>query len=232
MSLSDPSCHATPPPSLGRVLVVEDNTPMWHRLSRILRSCGVLESDMRHAPTLAQARGLLAQWPATLALVDIGLPDGNGADWIAQVQASHPQLPCVVVSAWGAPDTILGALRAGAVGYLLKEASDDEMGHSLRSIERGGAPIDPFVAKRILQLIASVAPTLPAAVQATSQPLSPRELEILGGVAQGLSNGEIADSLSLSRLTVESHTRNIYRKLAVGSRTAAVHQARQQGWLG
>jgi DNA-binding NarL/FixJ family response regulator len=101
---------------------------------------------------------------------------------------------------------------------------------SIRSVLRGGAPIDPFIARRILELLpASAAPG------AESPPpenfLSERENEILQLVASGLSNREIAEQLFLSRYTVESHVKRVYRKLAVSSRTGAVHEARSRGWL-
>ena len=118
-----------------------------------------------------------------------------------------------------------------------KEREDLEIALSLRSIARGGAPIDPFIAKRILALVAktpATAPTpsapMPIEVPPEAQ-LSQREQEVLRMVAQGLSNREIANAMSLSHLTVESHTKNIYRKLAVGSRTEAVYRARHLGWL-
>lgn len=215
-------------PALSRVLVVEDDIPTWHRMRHILLACGATTDRIYHAPTLREAWRISALRGLSLVLVDVGLPDGNGIDLIAELHHSHPLVPCVVVSGWSAQETIVAALRAGAAGYLLKEREDVEIEYSLRSIDRGGAPIDPFVAKRILQLVGVAAA---AAGDISGPPLSSREQEILKRVAQGLSNGEIADLLSLSRLTVESHTRNIYRKLAVKSRTAAVHHARQHGWL-
>jgi DNA-binding NarL/FixJ family response regulator len=215
-------------PAFSRVLVVEDDIPTWQRLRRVLLSCGATADQTAHAPTLSEGKRLSALDDLSLVLVDVGLPDGNGIDLIAELHHSHPLLPCVVVSSWSAQETIVAALRAGAAGYLLKEREDIEIEYSLRSIDRGGAPIDPFVAKRILQLLAVASDT---AGSVPGPSLSSRERDILKRVDQGLSNGEIADQLSLSRLTVESHTRNIYRKLAVKSRTAAVHHARQHGWL-
>jgi DNA-binding NarL/FixJ family response regulator len=164
-----------------------------------------------------------------LVLVDLQLPDGNGRELIGQLRADDPGLGILVVSAWSSEEAILGALRAGATGYVLKERDDIEVSLSIRSVLRGGAPIDPFIARRILELL-----PVPAVVDQgeTGESLTERERQILQLVADGLSNREIADQLFLSRYTVESHVKRIYRKLAVSSRTGAVREARSRGWLG
>jgi DNA-binding NarL/FixJ family response regulator len=145
-------------------------------------------------------------------------------------------VPAVVISAWRTEEVIFAALRAGAIGYLLKERDDLELSIALRSIEQGGAPIDPAIARRILGWLAAQQPTLPSVLTADAPvplpvALTPRERKILELVAQGLSNRDMAESLSISRLTVECHTKNIYRKLAVTSRTEAVYQGRRHGLL-
>jgi len=140
-----------------------------------------------------------------------------------------------VISAWRTEEIIFAALRAGAIGYLLKERDDIELGIALRSIEQGGAPIDPGIARHILAWLAThQPPPAEAAVQASGKApaaLTRRERKILELVSQGLSNRDMAESLSISRLTVECHTKNIYRKLAVSSRTEAVFEGRRHGLL-
>ena len=161
--------------------------------------------------------------------LDLALPDGSGMALIAQMRADDPGLGILVVSAWSSEEAILGALRAGATGYVLKERDDIEVSLSIRSVLRGGAPIDPFIARRILDLLPAQASA--ATAVASAEALSKREAEILQLVADGLSNREIAEQLFLSRYTVESHVKRIYRKLAVSSRTMAVQKARSQGVL-
>ncbi len=212
------------------VLVVEDEPLLQQRLRGVLLALGYAPDALLFAATLAEARAGLAQQPVALALVDLQLPDGNGCDLIAQLRADDPGLGILVVSAWSSEDAILGALRAGATGYVLKERDDVEVQLSIRSVLRGGAPIDPFIARRILQLLPAPAPA--AAGAAPAEALSEREGEILRLVADGLSNREIAEQLFLSRYTVESHVKRIYRKLAVSSRMGAVSAARTRGWLG
>ncbi|MGB3450220.1 MAG: response regulator transcription factor [Giesbergeria sp.] len=212
------------------VLVVEDEPLLQHRLHGVLSALGYPADALLFAATLAQARSCLAQQPMALVLVDLHLPDGDGRELIAQLRAEDPGVGILVVSAWSSEEAILGALRAGATGYVLKERDDMEVMLSIRSVLRGGAPIDPFIARRILELLpASAAPG--AASPPPENSLSERENEILQLVASGLSNREIAEQLFLSRYTVESHVKRVYRKLAVSSRTGAVHEARSRGWL-
>ncbi len=129
-------------------------------------------------------------------------------------------------------------MRAGATGYVLKERDDLEVSLSIRSVLRGGAPIDPFIARRViaeLQPAASPVAHTPANAPANAQVpeaiLTVREVQILQLVADGLGNREIAEKLFLSRYTVECHVKHIYRKLAVPSRTRAVTEARVRGLL-
>ena len=132
------------------VLVVEDEPLVRARLERLLHQLGYPADALLFAGSLAEARGRLADAPVALALVDLGLPDGNGIELIAELRAADPALGILVISAWSTEDAILAALRAGATGYLLKERDDLEVLISLRSVLRGGAPIDPFVARRII----------------------------------------------------------------------------------
>ncbi|WP_410010761.1 response regulator transcription factor [Variovorax sp. PAMC26660] len=235
------------------VLVVEDDALMQRRIYGVLAALGYGNDALVFAKSIAQARAHMAAQPHALALVDIGLPDGSGVSLIEELRADDPALPILVISAWSTEDVILNALRSGATGYVLKERDDIELSLSVRSVLRGGAPIDPFIARRILELAHSP-PTAanddaaPAATHATAPAsprreearadggrpdvdLTPREREILQFVAQGLTNREIAQQLLLSRHTVECHIKHIYQKLAVSSRTKAVFEARSRGLL-
>ncbi|MEG1455680.1 MAG: response regulator, partial [Comamonas sp.] len=132
------------------VLLVEDEFPIQERLLKIMRDLGYTTEVIRVAGTLADARRLAAAQRFALALVDLGLPDGSGIDLIAELRASDPGMGILVISAWSTEDVILASLRAGANGYVLKERDDLEVTLSIRSVLRGGAPIDPFIARRII----------------------------------------------------------------------------------
>ena len=213
------------------VLVVEDEPLLQQRLRGVLLGLGYAPDALVFAYSLAEARVCLAEQPMALALVDLQLPDGNGRELIEQMRADDPGLGILVVSAWSSEEAIMGALRAGATGYVLKERDDIEVSLSIRSVLRGGAPIDPFIARRIIAELQAPASTEAQKDVPPEAVLSSREIQILKLVADGMTNREIAETLFLSRYTVECHVKNIYRKLAVPSRTKAISEARARGLL-
>lgn len=214
------------------VLVVEDDPTVTQRLRALLLGMGYDASALLWAQSVQEARHLYLQEPIALALVDLGLPDGSGNTVITEMRAHDPALMILVISAWSTEEAILGALRAGATGYLLKERDDLELRLGIASTLRGGAPIDPFIAKRLMQEFSSAPAAASSPDSETALPtLSAREHEILQLVAEGMTNREIAEHLHLSRYTVECHVKKIYQKLAVSSRTRAIHLARQHGLI-
>lgn len=217
------------PIALTAVLIVEDDAAAQRRLLRLVSDVAGSDAHIEVVSDLDSARSRLSALPFVLALVDMQLPDGNGVELITWIQRHSPQTQAVIVSAWAEEEAILAAIRAGAIGYLLKSSEDAELAMFMRILQRGGAAIDPMIARRILTLLPQ-AETVSVPEDSDAR-LTPRESEVLHLVARGLSNREIAEATTLSRLTIESHTRNIYRKLAVNSRTEAVFEARSMGLL-
>nr|WP_174507005.1 response regulator transcription factor [Acinetobacter sp. Marseille-Q1620] len=213
------------------VIVVEDDPLIQKRLNEILHNIGYTTDKLFFAQNLAQAKKLLSTNSASLALVDLGLPDGNGIEFIKLIKNYDPTISILVISAWSTEDAIMEALSAGATGYVLKERDDFEIMLSIRSVLRGGAPIDPFIANKILRQLLAEQDGKKNEPPEENSILSKREYQILVLVAQGLSNKEIANNLNLSRYTVESHIKHIYRKLEVCTRTKAVGAARSLGLL-
>jgi DNA-binding NarL/FixJ family response regulator len=220
------------------VLVVEDEEIIQFRLRQILTELGYKSADLLFAKNVKEAFQIIADQPISLALVDLGLPDGNGMQIIEKLRALESNAMILVISAWSTQESLFGAIKAGATGYVLKERDDAEVLLSIRSILRGGAPIDPFIAREILKQIAvdeqsqgQSEPEKARELDAEQVLLTVRETEILNLVAQGLSNREIAEQLCVSRYTVESHIKHIYRKLSVTKRTKAVSAARSLGIL-
>lgn len=216
-------------------LVVDDEPDLLARLCRILKASQGVSATLHCTGSLAEAKAAATGHTFAMALVDLGLPDGNGIELIGWLRARDPDLPILVISAWSTEEMILDALRAGATGYLLKERDDEEIAMLLRTALKGGAPIDPFIARRILAATDLAGARAPQSGAASLPPggaaLSAREVQILELVAQGLSNQEIAEHTSLSRWTVASHVKSIYAKFAVHSRTAAVRVGRGNGVL-
>jgi DNA-binding NarL/FixJ family response regulator len=216
---------------LNRALIVEDDPAGWQRMLGLLTAVAGETPAATVTTTIAKARAAVETATFDIALVDVGLPDGTGIELIAWLHARHPDIACIVITAWGDGDTVLAAVRAGAIGYLLKDRDDAELSRALQSIQRGGSPIDPFVARGILAALKGKVP-LTEHHSALHEPLSTRERQILDLVAHGHNNRQIAQRIGLSRFTVEDYTKQIYRKLAVASRAEAVYKAQAQGLLG
>lgn len=216
------------------VLIVEDEGLIQDRLRNILAELGYDNDGLIFAKNLKEAFLHIEQQHISLALVDLGLPDGNGIELIEKLRAQDSSALILVISAWSTQESLFSAIKAGATGYVLKERDDAEVLLSIRSILRGGAPIDPFIAQEILkQISASVITAAKDGKSLDSEValLTNRETEILDLVAQGMSNKEIAEQLFVSKYTVESHIKHIYRKLSVTKRTKAVSTARSLGIL-
>ncbi|MDO5667352.1 MAG: response regulator transcription factor [Alcaligenaceae bacterium] len=227
---------------IAPVLLVEDDYCMQDRLRAILLDIGYQADELVFKDSIRETRNDVDFYKIALALIDLGLPDGNGIEIIESLSAARPDIPILVISAWSTEQMIINALQAGANGYILKERDDIELKVSIRSILRGGAPIDPFIARHILNKIpltkieAEVTTdqdALKEQVDSHTQEihLTEREFQILNLVASGLSNQEIADHIFLSRHTVETHIRHVYRKLAVTNRTKAINVAREIGLI-
>ncbi|WP_180057563.1 response regulator transcription factor [Acinetobacter sp. YH12227] len=216
------------------VLVVEDEEIIQLRLRQILTELGYKHDELLFAKNVKESIEIIDTHPISLALVDLGLPDGNGVEIIEKIRSLEGNTMILVISAWSTQESLFSAIKAGATGYVLKERDDAEVLLSIRSILRGGAPMDPFIAREILKQISETeepAPEQEIVEGAESSILTNREKEILCLVAQGLSNREIAEQLFVSRYTVESHIKHIYRKLSVTKRTKAVSTARSMGIL-
>ena len=216
------------------VLIVEDEGLIQERLRNILAELGYDNDGLIFAKNLKEAFLHIEQQHISLALVDLGLPDGNGIELIEKLRAQDSSALILVISAWSTQESLFSAIKAGATGYVLKERDDAEVLLSIRSILRGGAPIDPFIAQEILkQISASVITAAKDGKSLDSEValLTNRETEILDLVAQGMSNKEIAEQLFVSKYTDESHIKHIYRKLSVTKRTKAVSTARSLGIL-
>jgi len=163
-----------------------------------------------------------------ICLVDLQLPDGNGIDFIREVTARY-DTKCLVLTVLGDRTSVLSALEAGAHGYLLKDANDRMVIKSLRQALTGANPISPEAATHLLSLLtAGQKDAGPSSVQSE---LNARETEVLTCFAKGLSYKETASVLDLSVHTINDHVKSIYSKLRVHSKSEAIFEALQLGWI-
>lgn len=229
-------------------LVVADDPLLADRMRRILAELAP-HRRVVVASGRAEALNLLAALPYDLLLVDMQLPGRDGVALLQHVRQHHARIESIGMSAQDDHELVSAAIAAGAIGYLLTETDDFELSYLLRSIERGGSPMDSRIARRIVGSIAASArtrtiepirvqdppPSVAAPVAKSGRAerglLSPRELKVLRLIAQGWSNRQIAEAVYLSVNTIEFHAKSIYRKLSVKSRTQAVHEAMQHGLL-
>jgi DNA-binding NarL/FixJ family response regulator len=198
------------------ISIVEDNLPLAEELQALFES----QPDMSVLATYPSAEEALNGLPALLPdvlVVDIRLPGMSGVELISVLKPRFRELPILVLTMYEESDLIFDALKAGASGYLLKRAAGDELCEAVRQIQRGGSPMSPSIARKVVDSFQT--PSLPEPEGAR---LSPREQEILGLLANGALYKEIAGDLGISLDTVRTHLRRIYEKLHVHTRTEAV----------
>lgn len=211
----------------NRVLVVEDEAQTRERLARAVSADADLEL-CGTAANCADARLLFAEQRPQAVLIDLGLPDGNGAALIRELAAVAPETLFMVITVFGDETHVVEAIKAGASSYLLKDASALRVARAIHEMFEGGSPISPAVARHLLQRMQ--APSEPKRAEPAAQ-LSTRERDVLNLVAKGYAYLEISEALNVSVNTVGSHVKQIYRKLAVSSRGEAVYEAVQQGLI-
>ncbi len=163
-------------------------------------------------------------------LMDIRMPGMDGVEATRRLLDRWPMARVIILTTFDDDAYIFDALRAGALGYLLKDISGPELGAAVREVAHGGALIQPSVARKVLAEFNRLAPETARARPALSEPLTGREQEILGGIARGLTNKEIAVRLNLTEGTVKNYVSVIFQKLGVQDRTQAALRARELGF--
>jgi DNA-binding NarL/FixJ family response regulator len=167
-----------------------------------------------------------SQLQPDVILMDIQMPDVNGIQATRQIVGKHPGIGIIVVTMYKDDDSVFAAMRAGARGYILKGADQDEMLRAIRAVARGEAVFGPEIATRLVNFFSSSQADL--SPQAFPE-LTSREHEVLELIARGLNNQAIANRLSISEKTVRNHISNIFNKLQVVDRAQAIVKAREAG---
>jgi len=214
-----------------RILVVDDDPSLRQGFIDAVDSTRDM-SAVGGAATLAEGLHLLRTLRPDVLLVDLGLPDGNGIELIKFAARHHPDCDVMVISVFGDEYHVLASLVAGATGYLLKDARASEIVEQVRVLRSGGSPISAVIARQLLlRFVATaggVAPANPDGPELLNgeSSLSPREREVLLLCAKGYSYEEVGPMLGISRHTVTTFVKRIYRKLQVHSKTEALYEAR------
>ncbi len=211
------------PPS---VLVVEDDASTREYFAEALRG-DVGDYAVATAGSLEAGLAALDESRPDVMLVDLGLPDGSGLELIRRARAVAPEVLALVITVFGDEASVIGAIEAGAQGYLLKSEAPADLRNSVRQVLRGGAPISPGIASHLLRRFQNNEPALEK--NSDDPHLTVREREVLELMVQGLPYQEAAEMLGVTRNTVAGHVKKIYRKLAVSSRGEAVYEAISQG---
>ncbi len=159
-----------------------------------------------------------------IILLDIHLPGKSGIEAIGMLKQKHPAAHIIMLTVFDDDDHVFKAIVAGADGYILKKTPPTQVLTAIQDAALGGTPMTPQIARRVVELFKKYAPTV-----TEEHNLSPRELDVLNTLVQGLDTAEIADKLFISRETVRNHIKHIYEKLHVHSKSQAVAKAIKQG---
>jgi DNA-binding NarL/FixJ family response regulator len=214
--------------SAGLKVIVVDDDPTFRDLARrAIEAAG----DMQLVATAADLAGgfaLLESPPADVLIVDLGLPDGSGIELIHTARIVWRDCDVMVATVFGDEAHVIAAIEAGATGYLLKDSAQARLAEEIRSLNAGGSPISPLIARRLLARFSPPAPPEPAAANPLGI-LSNREEAVLDLVTQGFSQTDVAERLSVSPHTVRTFVRRIYFKLGVRTKSEAILAARRLG---
>ena len=215
-----------------RVALLDDNERFRHQLVERLQFVGGVEVAFDAGAADEFFDLLRAQMAAPhVALIDIGLAGESGIAVAERLAAQFPDIGVLMFTVFEEPDTVLASIQAGASGYLLKDATAEEITKAIVEVHEGGVPLSRSIAHKVLGLMGRVRPpvtTTSAGETPDAESLSVREVELLERIVQGDTEAVIADRLGISPHTVRTHIKNIYRKLRVPSRAAAVRLAFEQ----
>ena len=211
-----------------RILLADDHTLFRKGIRTLIdemRDMEVVGEGTNGQEAVSQARELVPD----VILMDIQMPEINGIEATRNILQENPHIGVILLTMFDDPESVFSGMRAGARGYVLKEAEPEELRRAIEAAYLGEVILCPIIAKKVLQQFARNGkpqqPGLPY------EGLTPRELEVLQLAADGLSNKEIAGKLVISEKTVKNHIANIFAKLQVNDRTQAILVALREGLI-
>ncbi|QCX81501.1 Transcriptional regulatory protein LiaR [Streptomyces sp. YIM 121038] len=215
----------TQEPQRLRVVVADDQAAVREPLAAVLG----LTEDIDVVASAANGSEVLtavAAGPVDVVLMDLRMPVMDGIEATGRLTEEHPEVAVVVLTTFADDDSILGALGAGARGYLTKNAGRQDITRAIRAAAAGQSVLDREVQDRLLATVRTKAPTRG---QALPEDLTPREREVLTLIGQGLPNRAIAEKLFISEATVKTHINNLFAKAGIRDRADAVRRAIEAG---
>lgn len=212
-----------------RVVVVDDQTVIREGLVTLLETMPDIEV-VGAAADGAEAVSVVASTTPDVVLMDLRMPRVDGVEATKRIRTDHPATQVVVLTTYADDESIVGALQAGAIGYLTKDAGRDHIRRALEAAASGQAVLDPTVHSRLVDFASTAAP----ATEGGPLPdgLTGREGEVLRLIASGLSNSEIAAQLFVSEVTIKTHVNHIFTKTGSRDRSQAVAYAHRRGLVG
>lgn len=213
-----------------RVMLVDDQRLMRDGLRTLLE----LEPDMEIAGEAGDGQEALEVYASVqpeVVLMDIRMPTMDGVEATWRLCARWTEAKVIILTTFDDDAYVFDGLRAGALGYLLKAVSGQELAEAIRTVAAGGALIEPSVARKVIAEFARLAPPARSLAERLPDPLSEREVEILRLLAQSLTNREISLKLNLAEGTVKNYVTNILQKIGARDRTQAALRAQELGLL-
>ncbi len=207
-------------------LLIADDHPFYREGVRTMLSMAPEIEIAGEAASGDEAISRAATLQPDVILMDLKMPGLNGVEATRRILHTSPHIGVLVLTMFEADESVFAAMRAGARGYLLKDADQEELVRAVQAVSRGEAIFSPAIAQRLIRYFAALRP---AAADLAFPELTDREREILQLIAQGHSNAEIADRLLLRTKTVQNHVSNIFSKLQVADRAHAIVRAREAG---
>jgi DNA-binding NarL/FixJ family response regulator len=215
-----------------RVVLADDQRLVRESLATLLGLLDGIEL-LATASDGEEALALTAEHDPDVVLMDLRMPRMDGIEATSRLRESHPEVRVIALTTYADDESVLGALRAGARGYLTKDASSQDIHAAILTVAGGDAALDPAVQSHVVAALAGDGPNA-AGVPAPRTPelpddLTPREAEVLALIAEGLTNAEIAERLVVSPTTIKSHINHLFAKAGLRDRTQAVNYAYRTG---
>jgi NarL family two-component system response regulator LiaR len=206
-----------------RVIIVDDHTIVRKGIRALLTEVEDIEV-VGEAGDGQQALHLVEATRSDVILMDLVMPNMDGIEATQQITAQHPDARVLALTSFAADEKVFPAIKAGAMGYLIKDSEPNDLVKAIRQVHRGEPTLHPSIARKVLHELGRS-----SSQPQTTDPLTEREVEVLRFVSKGLSNQEIANELTIAEVTVRTHVSNILSKLHLANRVQATLYALREG---